>query len=175
MTTAEKKAPQSNETNLEFEPGDLAVHPGHGVGRVASIEERSFGGQLSVVYVLEIVGSELKVMVPKTTAARVGLRRVMSREEAESLFEILGTAEVAVTLQPWNRRFRAYTEMISSGLPAEIAKVLRDMNRLRFEKDLSFGERRLLEQAELLLRQELALALSVDVEEIDARIRAIFG
>lgn len=157
-----------------FEAGEWAVHPGHGVGRVASIEERSFGGQPSVVYVLEILGSELKVMVPKVAAARVGLRPVMSTEQAEEIFTVLATQEVAVTTQPWNRRFRAYTEMISSGLPTEVAKVMRDMSRLRFEKDLSFGERRLLEQAEQLLRQELALALSTPVEEVDTRIAAIF-
>ena len=31
---------------------------------------------------------------------------------------------MAVDVQPWNRRFRAYTDMIKSGLPTEIAKVL---------------------------------------------------
>jgi len=37
----------------------------------------------------------------------------------------------------------------------EIAKVLRDMHRLKFDKELSFGERRLLER-----RQQLARALA---------------
>ncbi|HEV8247636.1 MAG TPA: CarD family transcriptional regulator, partial [Polyangiaceae bacterium] len=83
--------------------------------------------------------------------------------------------EVAVDLQPWNRRFRAYTEMLKSGLPQEIAKVLRDMYRLKFDKDLSFGERRLLDQARSLLVQELALAKKVAPAAMEGEIQQIFS
>jgi len=83
--------------------------------------------------------------------------------------------EVAVDVQPWNRRFRAYTEMLKSGLPSEIAKVLRDMYRLKFDKDLSFGERRLLDQARSLLVQELALAKKVKPDSIEGEIQQILS
>nr|HMR10266.1 CarD family transcriptional regulator [Polyangiaceae bacterium] len=66
------------------------------------------------------------------------------------------------------------TEMLKSGLPAEIAKVLRDMYRLKFDKDLSFGERRLLDQARSLLIQELALAKKVQRTVIEGEILEIF-
>jgi len=160
---------------FQFEVGQLAVHPAHGVGTVASIEEKDFGGTLSIVYVLHIVGSGLRVMVPKGAGARVGLRPVMSASEADNILAILATAEVAVTVQPWNRRFRAYTEMIASGSAREIAKVLRDMNRLKFDKDLSFGERRLLDQAKGLLVQELALAKETRTDEMETVIEQIFA
>ena len=114
-------------------------------------------------------------MVPKVAAARVGLRAVMSAVEADDILAVLATAEVAVTVQPWNRRFRAYTEMIASGSPREIAKVLRDMNRLKFDKDLSFGERRLLDQAKGLLVQELALAKETQTDAMEATIEQIFA
>ncbi|HSC86682.1 MAG TPA: CarD family transcriptional regulator [Polyangiaceae bacterium] len=159
----------------EFEVGQLAVHPAHGVGTVAAIEEKDLGGSKSILYVLNIVGSGLRVMVPKIAAARVGLRPVMSADEADEILAVLATAEVAVTVQPWNRRFRAYTEMISSGSAREIAKVLRDMNRLKFDKDLSFGERRLLDQAKGLLVQELALAKATETTEMELVIERIFA
>ncbi len=95
-------------------------------------------------------------MVPTTAVAQVGLRRVMSPREADTVLDTMKKREVAVDLQPWSRRFRAYTEMIKSGSPHEIAKVLRDMHRLKFDKELSFGERRLLDQAKALLFKELA-------------------
>jgi len=100
---------------------------------------------------------------------------VMSASEADNILAILATAEVAVTVQPWNRRFRAYTEMIASGSAREIAKVLRDMNRLKFDKDLSFGERRLLDQAKGLLVQELALAKETRTDEMETVIEQIFA
>lgn len=154
----------------EFARGSLAVHPSHGVGRVEAIEERSFGGSPSIVYVLQILGSGLKVMVPKLTAARVGLRPVMDVEQADRVIAVLTEAGVAVDLQPYSRRFRAYTEMIASGDALAIARVLRDMHRLRADKELSFGERRLLDQARQLLTRELGIAKGLEPAQIEALI-----
>ena len=158
-----------------FKVGEMAVHPKHGVGQVSDLEERNVGGKTSTFYILRIVDSELKVMVPQEAASRVGLRPIMKKSEAQKILEILRTPEVAVDLQPWNRRFRAYTEMLKSGLPSEIAKVLRDMSRLKFDKDLSFGERRLLDQARGLLVQELALAKKVKPDSIEGEIQQILS
>lgn len=158
-----------------FKSGDKAVHPAHGVGEIVDVEKREVGGQESTFYVMKFVDSGLKVMVPQEAAARVGLRPIMKKKEAQEILDILRAPEVAVDLQPWNRRFRAYTEMLKSGLPSEIAKVLRDMYRLKFDKDLSFGERRLLDQARNLLIQELALAKKVKPQSIEAEIQEIFS
>lgn len=164
-----------SETANAFHVGQMAVHPAHGVGEVSQIETRALGGRTASFYVLKIGTSGLKVMVPTDAADRVGLRPVMSDESAEEILAVLAAPEVAVDLQPWNRRFRAYTEMIKTGLPTEIAKVLRDMYRLKFDKDLSFGERKLLDQARALLVEELALAKKVPLDQIETRIEAIFG
>ena len=59
---------------------------------------------------------------------------------------------------PWNRRFREYTELVNSGSLVEVAKVYRDLWRIRPDRELSYGERRLLEQSRSLLVSELALA-----------------
>ncbi len=166
---------QAVESNHTFKVGQMAVHPAHGVGEVSEIEERELGGRKSLCYVLRILGSGLKVMVPTDAAGLVGLRPVMQKREAQKILDVLRAPEVAVDLQPWNRRFRAYTEMLKSGLPIEIAKVLRDMYRLKFDKDLSFGERRLLDQARGLLVQELALAKKVDRSNIEGEIQQIFS
>lgn len=158
-----------------FKTGEMAVHPKHGVGEVVDVEERDLGGKTSTFYVIKIVDTGLKVMVPTDAAERVGLRPIMKKREAQKILEILKTPEVAVDVQPWNRRFRAYTEMLKSGLPSEIAKVLRDMYRLKFDKDLSFGERRLLDQARSLLVQELALAKKVKPDSIEGEIQQILS
>ena len=158
-----------------FKAGDMAVHPAHGVGEVTQLEDRDLGGRKTSCYVIKIKDSGLKVMVPTEAASRVGLRPVMKKKEAQKILDILKAPEVAVDLQPWNRRFRAYTEMLKSGLPSEIAKVLRDMYRLKFDKDLSFGERRLLDQARSLLVQELALARKVPPAAMEGEIQQIFS
>jgi CarD family transcriptional regulator len=157
-----------------FQIGDKAVHPAHGLGEVMAIETRDFGGTPALYYVLRILDNGMKVMVPTNAAAQVGLRSVMSAREADAVLTTMRAREVAVDLQPWSRRFRAYTEMLKSGSPHEVAKVLRDMHRLRFDKDLSFGERRLLDQAKSLLVKELALAKQVTEAQLLAQVAQIF-
>jgi CarD family transcriptional regulator len=168
------KAPDPANGNPSFKVGDKAVHPAHGVGEVTAIEQREIGGTRGTFYILRILDNGMKVMVPTEAAAQVGLRGIMSDKEANTILSTMRAREVAVDVQPWSRRFRVYTEMIKSGSAIEIAKVLRDMNRLKFDKDLSFGERRLLDQARSLLLKELAFAKKKSEAEMAEEIQRIF-
>jgi CarD family transcriptional regulator len=165
----------ATKSETSFQVGDMAVHPAHGVGEVTGIEKRDLGGSVNTFYVLRIIDTGLKVMIPVRATTQVGLRRVMSKKEADKVLRVLEAPEVAVDIQPWNRRFRAYTEMLKSGSPYEIAKVLRDMSRLKFDKELSFGERRLLDQAKSLLIKELALAKQMQAVAMEGEIRQILS
>lgn len=159
---------------ITLKVGDKAVHPSHGLGEVVAIEHRVLGGTAGDFYVIRILDNGMRVMVPVATAPQAGLRCVMSAKEADAVIDTMRAREVAVDLQPWSRRFRAYTEMIKSGSPHEVAKVLRDMYRLKFDKDLSFGERRLLDQAKSLLMKELSVAKKMTEEALQEQIAEIF-
>jgi CarD family transcriptional regulator len=165
----------ASKSETAFQVGDMAVHPAHGVGEVTGIEKRDLGGSVNLFYVLRIIDTGLKVMIPVRATTQVGLRRVMSKKEADKVLRVLQAPEVAVDGQTWNRRFRAYTEMLKSGSPYEIAKVLRDMSRLKFDKELSFGERRLLDQAKSLLIKELALAKQIQPGAMEGEISQILS
>ena len=154
--------------------GDKAVHPSHGLAEVTAIEHREIGSMKGEFYILKIIDNGMRVMVPRASSSAAGIRPVMSSKEADRVLETMKAREVAVDLQPWSRRFRAYTEMIKSGSPHEVAKVLRDMYRLKFDKDLSFGERRLLDQAKSLLMKELAAAKGVAEPVLQAQVDDMF-
>ena len=159
-----------------FQIGDKAVHPAHGVGEVTAIEKREIAGNPGSFYVLRIMDSGMKVMVPTRAAESVGLRGVMTHTEADRVLELFRSSEKAVGGGPWNRRQRAYNEMIKSGSPYEVAKVLRDLYRIKYrnEKDLSYGERRLMDQARALLLKELALAKHTTEAALEQEIEAMF-
>ncbi|MCA9528831.1 MAG: CarD family transcriptional regulator [Myxococcales bacterium] len=160
---------------MSFKVGDKAVHPAHGVGEVTSVETKAIAGSEKRFYVLKILESGMTVMVPVDGVERLGLRGVIARKDVKGVLAELQKDEIAVKSQPWNRRYREYTEMLNSGSPIEVAKVLRDLSRLRGEKELSFGERRLLEHARNLLVTELALARRCKEERVDEEIDAILG
>ena len=77
--------------------------------------------------------------------------------------------------QTWNRRYREYMNKIKTGDPLEVAAVLRELARLKNEKTLSFGERKMYDQAHSLIVQELAVAKDVDEQVIKDEIEAIFA
>jgi len=158
-----------------FKVGDKAVYPAHGVGEVMGIENRDIAGKKKSFYILKLLDSGMKLMIPTDGAERAGLRTVISKKDADKVLQILKSDEIAVESQPWNRRYREYMEMLKSGSPFEVAKVLRDLYRLRSDKELSFGERRLLDQARSLLVTELALARKVKEEKVEKEIQGIFA
>jgi CarD family transcriptional regulator len=161
--------------DIAFEVGDKAVYPVHGVAEVVALEKRDIGGSQTSVYILKIVETGLKIMVPTTNASTVGLREIISSKEVKEVYAILKSKEVARDTQTWNRRYREYMEKIKTGSIFEIAEVLRDLSLLRASKDLSFGERRMLDTARGLLVKEIALAKRTTEDAIEREIETIFS
>ncbi len=159
----------------EFAVGDNAVYPGHGVGEVTSIETKEIMGSKHVFYSIRIIESGMKIMVPKSNVANVGLRPIISKTEAGKVIEILKQKNVKIDNQTWNRRYREYMDKIRTGSVYEIAEVLRDLFLLRVDKELSFGERKMLDTARSLLLKELSLATSQDELSAQDEVKAIFG
>ena len=162
-------------TDLEFKVGDKSVHPHHGVGEVTAIEAREIAGHKTTFYTLSLLGAGTKIMVATNAAAKLGLRKVVSRAQAKKVIDVLRDETLAVTSQPWNRRYREYTEMLNSGSLFEVAKVLRDLSVIRRDKELSFGERGLLDKSRALLVTELAVARRCKESTVQSEIEALLG
>ncbi len=160
---------------VTFKVGDNAVYPGHGVGRVTAIECKEILGNKQTFYSIHILESGMKIMVPRDNAKAVGLRPIISREEASKVLDILRETDVKIDNQTWNRRYREYMEKIKTGSVYEIAQVLRDLFLLKVDKELSFGEREMLKTARKLLFKELSLATGTDEIRQEEEVRAIFG
>ncbi len=160
---------------VEFKVGDNAVYPGHGVGKVAAIETKEICGNKQTFYSIKIADSGMKIMVPKNNASNVGLRPIISKTEAGKVLGILKETKVKIDNQTWNRRYREYMEKIKTGSVYEIAEVLRDLYVLKAEKELSFGERKMLDNARNLLLSELTIATSKKELTDQDDVAKIFG
>ncbi len=158
-----------------FKVGDNAVYPGHGVGRILSIETKEILGSKQTFYSIQIIETGMKIMIPQNNVASVGLRPIISKEEAQVVVGILKEKDVKVDTQTWNRRYREYMEKIKTGSVYEIAEVLRDLFVLKIDKELSFGERKMLDTARNLLLKELTLATSETELFEEEEVKSIFG
>jgi CarD family transcriptional regulator len=65
-------------------------------------------------------------------------------------------------------------DKIKTGSIYDVAEVLRDLYRLKTDKQLSFGERRMLDTARTLIVKEIAIARNHTEDMVKAEIEAIF-
>ncbi|GAB6035463.1 CarD family transcriptional regulator [Fundidesulfovibrio butyratiphilus] len=159
-----------------FSLDELVVYPAQGVGKVERIETQTVGGQDVSFYIVRILTNNVTLMVPVKNAHNVGLRQVCGREEAEAILESLKDRSTftGYTGQNWNRRYREYSEKLKSGNLADVAYVLKELLLIGGGKELSFGERRLLEQATGLLTLEIAYALNIPQDDVKNTINTLF-
>ncbi|MBU2489590.1 MAG: CarD family transcriptional regulator [Proteobacteria bacterium] len=175
MKNNEKEVKGNGGDHLErlFSVGDLAVYPAHGVGKIESIEGRSIGGFQQTFYIMRILENDMVIMIPTTNVDSVGLRDVIQEKEVSDVYAILGEKDIPQDTQTWNRRYRDYMEKIKTGSLFEVAGVFRDLYLLKSTKDLSFGERKLLDTAQTLLLKELSIAKSTTEEAILSEIESL--
>jgi CarD family transcriptional regulator len=157
-----------------FQVGDMAVYPAHGVGVIESIESRQIGEDEHSFYVMKIFDNNMVIMIPTATSTNVGLRNIISPKDVSKVFDILQEKDVEIATQTWNRRYREYMEKIKTGSVFEVAAVLRDLYLLQEDKELSYGERKMMDTAKSLLVKELSIANESDEGGMEQKIEKIF-
>jgi CarD family transcriptional regulator len=157
-----------------FKVGDLAVYPAQGVGVIKAIEKKEIHGKEHQCYILKIIDNGMTIIIPTSNADAVGLRGIIDKEEIPKVYEILKERDIELDTQTWNRRYREYSEKIKTGSIYEIAEVLRDLVLLKYDKNLSFGERKMLDIAKNLLVKEISIAKNKDEAEVEAEILQLF-
>ncbi len=158
-----------------FQVGDLAVYPAHGVGVIEKIESQEISGCKQDFYVMRILDNDMIIMIPTTNVDHVGLRDIIAKTELPKLFSILKKRDVTLDSQTWNRRYRDYMEKIKTGSVFEVAEVYRDLLILRFDKELSFGERKMLDTARTLLVKEISLAKETSESQVKSDLDRMFS
>ena len=158
-----------------FKIGDLAVYPAHGVGVIEKIESQEFSGSCQDFYVMRILENDMIIMIPTRNVNNVGLRELIGKSEVPKLYSILRKRDVTLDNQTWNRRYREYMDKIKTGSVYEVAEVYRDLLMLKVEKELSFGERKMLDTARNLLVKEISLAKQVEEKQIERDLEKIFA
>jgi CarD family transcriptional regulator len=152
-----------------FSIGDKVVYPTHGVGRIEAIEEKEVGGARMSFYVLSIYGKDIKIMVPTVNADKIGLRQVVKEEELERVFDILSDGIDKMPLK-WNKRYIFNMDKIKTGSIYEIAEVFRNLTLLSKEKELSFGEKKMLDSTRDLIVKEIAYSKKIETSQAETLV-----
>lgn len=159
---------------MAYRVGDKIVYPMHGAGIVEAIEEKEILGQTQSYYIMKMPFGDMKVMIPMTNCAEIGIRSVISASEAEQV--ILDFASYSVDIiSNWNKRYRENMDKMKAGDINEIAKVVKCLMFRDKTKGLSTGERKMLSSARQILISELVLSKSATYDEIELIIGSIIA
>ncbi|MDE6589774.1 MAG: CarD family transcriptional regulator [Oscillospiraceae bacterium] len=157
-----------------YQIGDKVVHPMHGAGVIDSIVQRKVAGKLEDYYLLKLSVGSMTVMIPTGNTQEIGVRPIVSGQEAESLISAMENIEVDMT-QNWNRRYRENMVRLKSGDLLEVARVVKGLLLREGQRGLSNGERKMLHTAKQILISELVLAQSLPYETVEGNIDMVLS
>jgi CarD family transcriptional regulator len=158
--------PKGASMNHDFHIGDKVVYPNHGVGIVEQISSRTIGSMVQKYYELHIKASNLRVTIPFSNVAAVGLRRVIKSADIDQILDILVSSKCE-NHADWKFRFKENSEKMRTGSLLDVAYVLKSLLVLNQTKALSFREKKMLERARYLLVSEMAMARNVEEIEME--------
>ncbi len=149
-----------------FNIGDNIVYPMHGAGTINAIEEKEILGEKQQYYVIKMPG-EVMVMVPTAKAEEMGVRSVIDSQSAGEVLKLLEQNETEMS-DNWNKRYRDNLDKMKTGDIYKVADVVRNLSFKQKEKGtLSTGEKKMLNNAKLILVSELVLAEHASKDEIE--------
>ena len=155
-----------------YQIGDKVVHPMHGAGVIDSIVRKKVAGKVQDYYLLKLSTGSMMVMIPTEHSDEIGVRPVVSGQEATHILSEMEDIQVDMTSN-WNQRYRENMLRIKSGNLLEVAKVVKGLMYRETQKGLSTGERKMLHSAKQILISELVLAQSMPYEAVEERVNKV--
>ncbi|MBA3953962.1 hypothetical protein H0X48_01385 [Candidatus Dependentiae bacterium] len=161
-----------------FSLNEKVVYPGHGVARIKSLVKKTMAGKETTFYELTFLSKDVTVLVPTSNADSVGIRPLSSDEHIYTIFKLLAEPARRIThyeftASNWNKRNKEYQNKLRTGSLTDLSEIYRDLRYIATQKELSFGEKNLLQQAEALLIEEVALVRQVSEEKAIEQLRSL--
>ena len=162
-----------------FARNEKVVYPGHGVAVISCVIEKKIAGRSLQFFELRFLNKDMTILVPTENATAVGIRHLSSAEYIKDIFKLLAQPVMAKQLDAavsnWNKRNKEYQGKLRSGNLLELCAIYRDLRHIEANKELSFGEKSLLQQTESLLIEEIAIVTKMDVADATRQLKESVG
>jgi CarD family transcriptional regulator len=141
---------------LKFKIGEVVVEPTIGICNIEGVRRMTVDKKTEDYYVFH--SGNATVMVPRSQIDKRGVRKPMTKEDVKKVFQQL---KVPVSPQRADARqqYLMYRDVLKSGDPMKITKMLRDLFTWEQMDDLKGKEKELMEQARRFLVEEIAYVL----------------
>ena len=152
-----------------FSIGDLVVHPMHGAGVIDDTVRERVAGTTKEYYVFKMPMGGLILKIPTENSQAIGIRKVISKAEADELLEEIPAIAVEHNAN-WNKRYQENLLRLKSGDLREVAQVIKGLMRRDTLRGLSTGERKMLHSAKQIMISELVLVLGSDYKSVEGQL-----
>lgn len=154
-----------------FAVNQKIVYPSQGVGKIIEIKEKSFKQEMIFYYVIYLAVSDMTVMVPVLKAEELGIRAIVSPDEARRALDLI-SQEFEPIPSDWKLRYQINLDLLKKGSVIDIATIVRSLYHRSKIKELPILERKLYDSARKLLEDEITYSLDLPRDEIEALIHS---
>lgn len=149
--------------------GDKVIYPNQGLGIIENIQEENYFGQDFQIYHVRILANDTLVLVPASNTEEIGIRKPISEDSIQDIFDFIRNGGVDVTMN-WKGRYKEHVDLMKSGTVKDMALVLKSLYYLQIIKPLSFREKKMMEKAKQLIVTEISEVSSSSFEEIEIQL-----
>jgi len=156
---------------MEFAVGDKVVHPYHGPGTIARVEQKEFMEGQERYYVIEIPDQGLTLHIPQHRMGITGVRRAMSEKQRHQVLDTLRSKPQELPGDHKERQEQVW-EKLKTGHPFQIAEAVRDLTWHQKDSHLTKKDTDYLDRGRKLLAAEMALVSDTEVDDASKQIEA---
>lgn len=160
---------------MKFKIGETIIEPTNGICTMRGMRRMTVDGQEMTVYIFD--AQNAKVFVPADQVEKRNIRRPMSREDVKKVLAAL-KQPVSPDRGDARMQYTNYREVMKSGDPMKITRLLRDLFILDEADDLKGKEKEIMEQAKKFLCDEIAFVRNVSkiqvTETVNEALRQMY-
>jgi CarD family transcriptional regulator len=149
--------------------GDKVIYPNQGLGVIENIQDENYFGQDFHIYHVRIIANNTLVLVPTANTEEIGIRKPISEDSIQDIFDFIRNGGVDVTMN-WKGRYKEHVDLMKSGTVQDMALVLKSLYYLQLIKPLSFREKKMMEKAKELIVTEISEVSCSPFEEIEIQV-----
>ena len=154
-----------------FSVNQKIVYPSQGVGKITEIKEKTFKNEQILYYVIYLEVSDMTVMVPVLKAEELGIRAIVSKDEAHKALELI-SQDFEPIPSDWKLRYQINLDLLKKGSVIDIATIVRSLYHRSKVKELPILERKLYDSARKLLEDEITYSLDLPRSEVESLIHS---
>ena len=155
------------------------VYPGYGVAKINKVIKKVISDKEITFYELTFLNKDVTILVPTENIQSIGLRPSSTSENIKDAFNTIHNQnkennQYSFLSTNWNKRNKEYQLKLRNGTLKDLLYIYKNLKDISNYKELSFGEKNILQQAESLLAEEIAVVEKVGPEKATEQLRSLF-